>query len=375
MGDSTLSTELFQLTNALVEIPSNSVDMQQNERILAFVEEFFQGTSWYLRRSRKGPDSSPALYISPSATATHSKLLYLLHLDVVPADTYKVTGSEEGTVYGRGVSDMKGPAAALLHLAKSLDPLSHDLALLVVTDEEIGGLDGAKFCFMDEEGPHITCDVCHCPDGGDNFKVVTHEKGVLRCQITATGKRAHSAYVWLGENAIHELYTQLEKFMQMVDDDGQAVFNNGADMWHTTACVTYVGGGQAINQVPGEAWAKIDMRFTEKWTLETLKAKVVKSMPDCKVEFFFEQPMMLCDPNLPWVEDTVAAIGQYTHQSKVEFVRGHGTSDGHWASFPVVMFKPVGGGLHQDGEWLDFPSLLTYYLIIRDLTAKWAAKR
>lgn len=34
-----------------------------------------------------------------------------------------------------------------------------------MTDEEIGGIDGAKHCFMDDSGPHITCDICHCPDG------------------------------------------------------------------------------------------------------------------------------------------------------------------------------------------------------------------
>ena len=80
----------------------------------------------------------------------------------------------------------------------------------VATDEEIGGFDGAKFCFADAEGPHITCDVCHCPDGGDGFKIVTHEKGVLRLKLIADGHNAHSAYPWHGKNAIQHLMHDLK---------------------------------------------------------------------------------------------------------------------------------------------------------------------
>lgn len=43
-------------------------------------------------------------------------------------------------VYGRGVSDMKGPAACLLHIMSELDPDLHDLAML--------GMDRAVDCLV-----------------------------------------------------------------------------------------------------------------------------------------------------------------------------------------------------------------------------------
>jgi hypothetical protein len=38
------------------------------------------------------------------------------------------------------------------------------------------------------------------------------------------------------------------------------------------------------------------------------------------------------------------------------------------------MFKPHGGGLHQDGEWVDFPSLMVYYGIAQELLARWSRR-
>jgi hypothetical protein len=35
-----------------------------------------------------------------------------------------------GKLHGRGVSDMKGPAACLLHIMRDMDPELHDIAML-----------------------------------------------------------------------------------------------------------------------------------------------------------------------------------------------------------------------------------------------------
>ena len=123
------------------------------------------GTSWILTDFKKHDGAHPALYISPRPETRHTKVLLLVHLDVVPATEYAVRGTPtytylsmpvklpmdgkricsqqrhsiglpagefDGKILGRGVSDMKGPAAALLHLMQGLEPSGHDLAMLGV---------------------------------------------------------------------------------------------------------------------------------------------------------------------------------------------------------------------------------------------------
>lgn len=399
----------------LVAIPSEPGNVAAKQQCVDFVRTYLHGTRWTLvDLCAPGDRRSPVLYVTSHAAGTwHSRLLLLVHLDVVPHDAgYRLTdGDAPGMVRGRGVSDMKGPAVALLHWLRHTDPTTVDAAMLVVTDEESGGLDGARFAFCDPSGPHITCDVCHCPDGvlrhlrrscsaaavdshsarcwwwrwwpsarpvytdagGDDFRLVTHEKGVLRARLITTGVPAHSAYPWLGHNAILQLYADISNLLQTVLERTRLFDNSGPGQWYTTMQPTMMRGGDAPNQVPGTAECVIDVRFTEDWTAEVLKAVVQQCVSkSTRVEFIFEQPMLLCPPASPYMQEAQRVMERHLG-SPVQFTRGHGTSDGHWASFPVVMFKPSGGGLHQRDEWLDFPSLLTYHAIAAELMSRWAS--
>lgn len=82
------------------------------------------------------------------------------------------------------------------------------------------------------------------------------------------------------------------------------------------------------------------MRFTEKWTLETLKSVVLNSLAQnpqaskIQAQIVFEQPMLLCPPELSWMVSAKSILESHVHK-EVEYSRGHGTSDGHWADFPV----------------------------------------
>ena len=108
------------------------------------------------------------------------------HLDVVPAsykDAYKpiIKGNR---LYGRGASDMKGPDAALIETTKIPLLKKVDFALILNTDEEIGGTDGVRY-LLEDKG--YSCDCVIIPDGGDNFQLTLGEKGVLHIQINARG--------------------------------------------------------------------------------------------------------------------------------------------------------------------------------------------
>jgi acetylornithine deacetylase/succinyl-diaminopimelate desuccinylase-like protein len=44
---------------------------------------------------------------------------------------------------------------------------------------------------------------------------VTHEKGVLRARLVANGHNAHSAYPWLGRNAIDMLFADISRLKEV----------------------------------------------------------------------------------------------------------------------------------------------------------------
>lgn len=107
------------------------------------------------------------------------ELAILAHLDVVPAgegwdtDPYTVV-EKDGMIFGRGVSDDKGPAVAALYAMKAVKELnlhvSKNCRLILGTDEECGSGD-LKYYFSKNPYPKYA----FTPDA--NFPVTNGEKG------------------------------------------------------------------------------------------------------------------------------------------------------------------------------------------------------
>ncbi len=112
----------------------------------------------------------------------------LAHLDVVPAgDGWNTPPFEpviaEGKLYGRGVSDDKGPAAAALIAMKAVQdagiPLQKKVRLVLGCDEESGWADIAYY----QEHVGLPA-VGFSPDAC--FPIINTEKGILRVELTCT---------------------------------------------------------------------------------------------------------------------------------------------------------------------------------------------
>lgn len=107
------------------------------------------------------------------------ELAVLAHLDVVPAgegwdtDPYTVV-EKDGMIFGRGVSDDKGPAVAALYAMKAVKdlnlPVSKNCRLILGTDEECGSGD-LEYYFSKNPYPKYA----FTPDA--NFPVTNGEKG------------------------------------------------------------------------------------------------------------------------------------------------------------------------------------------------------
>src|ERR1700749_3315919 len=75
--------------------------------------------------------------------------------------------------------------------------LPYPVALQLVTDEEVGGRNGTRHQL--EQGVRARFVIIGETSG---LRIVTEAKGMLGVTLRAEGRGAHSAYQWLGHNAL-----------------------------------------------------------------------------------------------------------------------------------------------------------------------------
>lgn len=146
------------------------------------------------------------------------KLLFISHLDVVPAgdgwDFDPFSGEvRDGIVYGRGALDCKdltaAQVAAALELHASGALRGGELILCATADEEKGGCLGAKH-ICEQHPEKIRADFA-INEGAEqpvmvNGRLVCFfqvgEKGTAWSRLTTTGRSCHGSLPGLGENAV-----------------------------------------------------------------------------------------------------------------------------------------------------------------------------
>jgi glutamate carboxypeptidase len=186
------------------------------------------------------------------------RLLVIGHLDTVwPIGTidkmpFKVT--PEGRAHGPGIFDMKSGIAIAIEALRAIDTMNlktrRPITVLLTCDEEIGSRTSRTL--VEEEAKKAAAAlVLEPPITGGIVK--TGRKGIGSFTIRALGRAAHSGLdPEKGVNAIVELAYQTQRLMAL-NDYVQGI----------TVNVGMFNGGTALNVVPAEATAKVDVRF---WT-------------------------------------------------------------------------------------------------------------
>ena len=174
------------------------------------------------------------------------------HLDVVPAppDQFRAR-RERGRLYARGAQDMKiSGLAEALAFRELAGTVGYPLALQLVTDEEVGGRDGTRHQI--ERG--VRGDFVVIGETSA-LRIVTESKGMLGVTLRASGRGAHSAYPWLGDNALVKLQRSVHNVLARYPVATE-------EAWRTTVNLARVHTpNQARNQIPAEAEAWLDIRF------------------------------------------------------------------------------------------------------------------
>lgn len=212
-------------------------------------------------------------------------LCFAGHTDVVPPGdeglwTYPPFGGviEDGVLYGRGASDMKGAiaafAAAALDYARSKgDDIPGSISLLITGDEEGPGINGTRkvldwMAANGEQPDHaLVGEPTNATRLGEAIKI--GRRGSLNGRLLVTGVQGHVAYPHLAKNPLKGLVAALARLYDAPLDFGSAYFSP------SNFEVTSIDVGNATtNVIPVKTEAMFNIRYNDRHSAESLKTKV-----------------------------------------------------------------------------------------------------
>lgn len=257
-ADSTLD-----ILSRLVAFDTTSA--KSNLALVDWVADYLQRLGFRIERVPNADGSKANLFATIGPEAQPGYILSG-HTDVVPvtdqawsADPFQLRRGEDGRLYGRGTTDMKGFLAVCLAKAQAMSRsrLTRPLHLALSHDEEVGcvgvrgllrHLVGRSFagCFVGE------------PTG---MEVAIGHKGKSNTRVTVQGHACHSSLAPEGVNAVEYAAAFVVEIRALADRlRKQGRRDPLFDIPHTTAHVGVLQGGTALNVVPAHAELLFELR-------------------------------------------------------------------------------------------------------------------
>jgi succinyl-diaminopimelate desuccinylase len=358
-----VNTDLKHLLTELVAMPTVSSSPAASREALKWIRWQLQDLPLIFTDVTHHGYTSLVITTRPTK---RPKLLLLGHIDVVPGGPKLFKAHvTKGRLYGRGAYDMKFALACYVRLLHELGPAlaQYDVGVIITSDEELGGPNGAKPLAAAGYGG----DIIMCPDGASNWGIEQAAKAQHEFVIESFGKSGHGARPWEGTNAIDRLGAYLTDLHREFPTEPCGDPNH----IHDTVNVGMISGGEASNLIAPYARAVVNVRTLG----STTQANLHDTLGRLKVKYGNMQithtqngRAIDVDLNNPYIKtylQTVKAHVGVTPQPVVS----HGATDVRYfiESGPaVIVSKPLGGPQHSDDEWVDLAALEQFYDVLRD---------
>jgi len=268
-----VADRLAARTLSLVDQPSVS---GHEDRVLSAIREALP------RRMELLDDADSVLFVVPPDRRAGVPFVVLAgHVDTVPI-AGNVPGALDGSaIVGRGAADMKGALAVMLEIAGDAQRSkgSVDLGLLFFGREELPFGESALLPLFDR------CPAASTPDLAIVMEP-THNTiqlgclGNLNATVEVTGRAAHSARPWLGENAIHRAIGALAPLADLPVRD---VTIEGLT-FREVVSVTSIEGGIASNVIPDRVVAGVNYRYAPVHTPQEAETRLAELLAAADVE-------------------------------------------------------------------------------------------
>ena len=292
------------------------------------------------------------------------RLAFVGHTDVVPIGQIDKWNSppfelheDDGTLFGRGTSDMKGSIASMLiaieELLKATKDINGSLMVILTSDEEGPAIHGIQ-SLVKEELKDIEIDFClvgepSCKENlGDTIK--NGRRGSLSGSLEIRGVQGHIAYPQNARNPIHLLSPVLEKLINQEYDNGNEYFPA------TSFQVSNINSGAgASNIIPGILTMDFNFRYSTETDADSLKKSVISILDSEGVDYSVKwshsgEPYLSRNSRL--LDVCSKAVQKITNNNATISTDG-GTSDGRFMAKicdDVIEFGLVNKSIHKINE-------------------------
>ena len=278
------------------------------------------------------------------------------HVDVVPGYPEQYEARVEGDrLIGRGAYDMKGALAAILVVFAGMrDTDGVRVRLGIVADEESEEWD-------EKRGSDHLVDAGFVGDFAltgepTDLHIGVEAKGVLAVRLEVSGRAAHGATPWEGDNAVLkaiDVFRSIESlpFARQSSELFDRPSINLGRIW----------GGDALNKVPDRCVIDVDIRYLPGQD-SAMICKQIAELPDVELLGHFARPPASVDRDSSYLAALHAAVAPH-HTDAPMSVGRDGSSDAVSflrAGVPAVEFGPLGAGHHGPDEWVSLSSLDSY---------------
>ena len=306
------------------------------------------------------------------------------HTDVVPVGDAAAWSLDpfsaeirDGQLVGRGAADMKGAIAAFVAAVAGAGDLPGSLSFVITGDEEGPATFGTTrlLDWMEANG-HVP-DACLVGEPtslqrlGDVMKV--GRRGSLNAWITVNGAQGHVAYPHRADNPIRRLVAILAELQARGLDHGSDWFDP------SNLEITDMGvGNPAMNIIPAQARARLNIRFNDRHRGADLKAwieeVVARHAPAHEVTVKISGEAFLTEPGT--LSETIAGAVEAVTGLRPEASTSGGTSDARFIRrlCPVVEFGLPGQSMHKVDEMVQVADVLSLTDIYAEVLQRWFAR-
>ena len=304
------------------------------------------------------------------------------HVDVVePEGEWSITDPfdpvvNDGKLYGRGATDMKGEVAAQLKAFLDLhqdSEFNDRTVLMLVGDEEVGGFNGSKPLVEEYYEKDNGFDYAVVGEPTDlNVQVGT--RGVLWVNVVLEGEGVHASRAEMAEmNVMQELPDALERIQEM-----NLSYQNRGDLPDPSKEVTTIDSTETYNSVPGQITIGMDIRYLPSQSVQEIVEEIEDELNglDCGVRVEVEQDhggaFELEDDKF---RNTATNVLEEVIGRKPRQITEGGASDGRFFAEKDTPFIELGlnqESVHGENEYCDIGKMRQlregYYRIVRDLS-------